>query len=284
MALTFEEFKATGGKQFDIMKTNPYSQYLEPFCILGNVYYVGDQKVSMHLIDTGEGLILIDTGFPGADAMLVNSIWRLGFDPKEIKFILHTHGHFDHYGATKFFQQIYGVKTYLGEADIKLMEAYPETFEWNGRIEVFTPDEMLRDGDLLKLGNTEIKVVGSPGHSPGAMSFFFNVVAEGKRYWAGIPGGIGRNTLFKEAYESRRYPHTTPRDFLESIDRIMEEPVTLWLGSHPTPFHNDTISKQKQMIKFPDDPNPFVITPEEWRSYLTELRKGMEEIINNGCI
>jgi metallo-beta-lactamase class B len=74
MALTFKDFKKSIGNQFDVMKTNPYSQYLEPFCILGNVYYVGDKRVSMHLIDSGDGLILIDTGFPGTDAMLVNSI------------------------------------------------------------------------------------------------------------------------------------------------------------------------------------------------------------------
>jgi metallo-beta-lactamase class B len=284
MALTFKDFKKSIGNQFDVMKTNPYSQYLEPFCILGNVYYVGDKRVSMHLIDSGDGLILIDTGFPGTDAMLVNSIWRLGFNPKDIKFILHTHGHIDHYGATNFFQQVYGVKTYLGEADAKLMKEYPETFEWNGRIELFCPDELLHDGYKLKLGNTEIKVVGSPGHSPGAMSFFFNVEAEGKQYWAGIPGGIGRNTLFKEAYEALHYPASTPNDFLESVDRIIDEPVTLWLGCHPTPFHNDALNKRRKMIENPQGPNPFVIGVDEWRSYLLKLRKSMEEIVDNGCI
>ncbi len=284
MALTYKEFQEKSGNQFDVMKTDPYTQYLEPFCILGNVYYVGDKKVGMHLIDTGDGLILIDTGFPGAEAMVVNSIWRLGFDPKDIKIILHTHGHVDHYGTTTFFQQIYGAKTYLGEADARLMEKHPETFEWNGRIITFTPDEMLHDGDVIKLGNTEIKVVKSAGHSPGAMSFFFPVYADGKTYLAGLPGGIGRNTLFKEAYEALHYPETTPEDFLESVDRIMEEPVTLWLGCHPTPFHNDGLKKRMQMMDDQDRPNPYVITPEEWRSYLKELRKGMKEIVDNGCI
>ena len=41
---------------------NPTTYNIPPFCIFGNLYYVGDKKVCMHLIDTGEGLVLFDTG------------------------------------------------------------------------------------------------------------------------------------------------------------------------------------------------------------------------------
>lgn len=284
MALTYEEFQKSGGKQFDVMFEDPYSQYMEPFRILGNVYYVGDRCVSMHLIDTGDGLVLIDTGFPKTGAMLVNSIWRLGFDPKDIRFILHTHGHIDHYGASEFFRKVYGTKTYLSEADTALMKAYPENFMWDGHVEIFIADETIRDGQVFKIGNTEIRAVATPGHSPGAMSFFFNVEDGGKTYLAGIPGGIGRNTLFKKAYESLHYPSTTPQDFLNSVDKIMKEPVTLWLGSHPTPFHNNLLAKREQMLKDPEGENPFIVTPGQWRAYLANLKQGMQEIVDNGCI
>ena len=42
---------------------DPQKYAIDPFRIFGNLYYVGDQKVTSHLIDTGDGLILIDTGY-----------------------------------------------------------------------------------------------------------------------------------------------------------------------------------------------------------------------------
>lgn len=61
---------------------NPAISYVEPFKIADNLYYVGDKQVCIHLIDTGDGLILLDSGFPCATYLLIESIWRAGFDPK----------------------------------------------------------------------------------------------------------------------------------------------------------------------------------------------------------
>ena len=54
-------------------------RYVEPFRIFGNVYYAGDSWVCVHVIDTGDGLLLIDSGNAQATAMLIHSIWSLGF-------------------------------------------------------------------------------------------------------------------------------------------------------------------------------------------------------------
>ena len=113
MVLTFEDFKKTMVDQFEGRKTDPYGQRMEPFKIIGNLYYVGDKTVGMHLVDTGDGLILFDTGWLGVECMLFNSIWELGFNPADVKYILHTHGHIDHYGATEAFQKLHGSKAFL---------------------------------------------------------------------------------------------------------------------------------------------------------------------------
>ena len=60
---------------------------MEPFKIIGNVYYVGCFSASSHLIDTGEGLILIDTGYADTLFLLVNSIYKLGFKTEDVKYI-----------------------------------------------------------------------------------------------------------------------------------------------------------------------------------------------------
>ena len=81
------------------------------------LYFVGSLAASCHLIDTGDGLILIDTGFPQTLYLLIDSIHRVGFDPREIRYILHTHGHYDHLGGTKQLVEMTGAKTFLGAPD-----------------------------------------------------------------------------------------------------------------------------------------------------------------------
>ena len=66
----------------------PWDGYMEPFKIVDSVYYVGVYQVCTHLIDTGDGLFLIDAGYSNCLYMIIDSIHRLGFDPRDIKYIL----------------------------------------------------------------------------------------------------------------------------------------------------------------------------------------------------
>ncbi|MFD0704750.1 hypothetical protein ACFQY8_03175 [Alloscardovia venturai] len=61
------------------------TRYVHPFRILGDVWFVGDSWVSVHLIDTGNGLLLTDAGNVGATAQLIQSIWEAGFNPADVK-------------------------------------------------------------------------------------------------------------------------------------------------------------------------------------------------------
>ena len=83
-------------------------RYVEPFRIFGNVYYAGDSWVCVHVIDTGDGLLLIDSGNAQATAMLIHSIWSLGFNPADIRWIILSHGHVDHIGGVNFLRKMFG--------------------------------------------------------------------------------------------------------------------------------------------------------------------------------
>ncbi|MBQ9985358.1 MAG: MBL fold metallo-hydrolase, partial [Oscillospiraceae bacterium] len=134
-----------------------------PFRIAGNLYFVGCRKASSHLLDTGEGLILLDTGYEENAEMIVNSMSELGFDIRDVRYIIHSHGHYDHTFATAKLVKLSGAKTFLNFRDIRYLE---------GR---FTPDFDIKDGDVIKLGNTEILCLETPGHTEGTVSFFFNL-------------------------------------------------------------------------------------------------------------
>ena len=68
-----------------IFLSNPSTARIEPFKIADGLYYVGDKKVCIHLIDTADGLILLDSGYYGTAHLLIDSIWRLGFDPANVR-------------------------------------------------------------------------------------------------------------------------------------------------------------------------------------------------------
>lgn len=66
---------------------------------------------------------MIDTSYPELDHLLINSIWEAGFDPKDIRIVLHTHLHYDHFGATNTLTKIYGAKAYVGRDEWKACSA-----------------------------------------------------------------------------------------------------------------------------------------------------------------
>lgn len=252
--------------------TNPSTAMIDPFQIADNLYYVGDKQVCIHLIDTGDGLILLDSGFPCAIYLLVDSIWRAGFDPRNVRWILHSHGHYDHFGASEEFRNMYGTKLAISRVDAESLRNKPHramlsahSFPY-ARIPTF--DRELEDGEIFRLGRTQIRCVLTPGHCAGVMSFFFDTTYEGKTYLAGLFGGAGVNalTLPYQAYNEDA-PDPT-QDMLESIRRIWDEPVIIHLGNHPN--NNRTLQKREQQLA--EGGNPF-IAPDSWHTFLQALQE-----------
>ena len=142
------------------MKAQEHKDYIRPGRVFGNLWFVGLRSASTHIIDTGEGLILIDPGFGETLWIVRENIRELGFDEKDIRIILMTHGHYDHAGATAELVRLTGAKTCIGKEDLamvtgredsSLAELFGVTFT-----DFFTPDVLLSDGDHVTLGNTDI--------------------------------------------------------------------------------------------------------------------------------
>jgi metallo-beta-lactamase class B len=242
---------------------------------VGNLYYVGNSDVSSHLIDTGDGLLLLDTAFPQTVYLLLESIRRLGFDPDDIAIILHCHGHYDHFGGTRAIQALTGAKTAMGRDDIEVLTHRPE-LSWGPEYgiefcETFDVDMPIDDGQTISLGTVSIDCVHIPGHTPGSMSYFFDVTEEGRTYRVGIHGGPGLNTLSDEYLKKYRLSPERRKDYLDSIRRLREQKVDIFIGAHPN--QNDTLGKRARMK---EGANPF-IDPEAWTGFLDEREKAAVE-------
>lgn len=279
-----QDYEAFVELQKGIEKTHQFEQekhYVHPFNIYGPIWYVGDTWVCTHLIDTGDGLLLLDAGNCGTTGMLVNAIWEAGFKPSDVKWIIVSHGHYDHFGAVNFFRRMFGTKIYLGEADAKMFRERPWLahlhHSLNACDELFEPDVEIRDGDVLTFGNITFKCVNCPGHTDGVTSLFFDVDgADGVKH-VGYYGGFGFNTLQKKFLDEMGDTGYKMREiYLESLAKVRDEQVDVMLGNHTG--NNDTLGRRKLQLENPDGPNPFV-EPGYWQKFLDSKREGLLKLM-----
>lgn len=255
---------------------NQEARYVHPFQIFGNVWYVGDNWVCVHLIDTGDGLLLLDGGNIGATAMLVNAIWEAGFKPSDVRWMVLSHGHLDHIGAALFFRRMFGTKIYMGEPDARSFRERPELslIHDAGELafDVFEVDHEIKDGETIRFGNTEILFYLTPGHTDGVISAFFDVTDGKRTVRAGYFGGFGFNTMRKDfLLDIGDTSFRTRQVYLDSLAKVRNQKVELFLGNHCS--NNRTLEKA-QMIKDGCKENPF-INSTEWGAFLDQKRDEM---------
>ena len=200
----------------------PHEGKIEPFRIAGGVWFVGTYQASAHLIDTGDGLIFIDPGYHNTLYLVIRSIYEAGFRPEQIRYIVNTHWHWDHTEATAELAALSGAETIIGRRDAENAARY------------FTPDRLVGDGDTLTLGNTTLTFYETPGHTAGTISFFFDLVEDGRTLRAGMFGGAGANTLAQGKFD---YPDCR-EDYRASVRRLAKEHVDVFLGNHT--WNNNT--------------------------------------------
>ncbi len=261
----------------------PWEGYVTPSRIFGNLYFVGTSPASTHIIDTGDGLIMLDSGYQHSLYIVLHNMHVLGLDPRDLKYILHTHGHIDHMGATKALIELFGCKTFIGSPDDKYVTGELD-LTWAKElgldfIGAFTPDVVLKDGDKVKLGNTEITAVHSPGHTPGALSYFFDVTDGKKTYRAALHGGMGSNSMTKEFLESYGLDLSLRDEFIASQTRLAEIPVDIYLGNHVG--QNDTVGKIARVLAGEEEA---FVDPTEWRRHMIYTRDRFIKRIEAGEI
>jgi glyoxylase-like metal-dependent hydrolase (beta-lactamase superfamily II) len=156
--------------------------------LFSNCYIVWDE-------DEKQGVV-IDPGDDAGD--ILDTIKRLGI---KIKYVLATHGHFDHVGAVTPLRKKLDVDFLAHEDDFFFIEDGENAARrWGIDIEQPPkPDRFIKDGDKIKVGKFELKVLYTPGHSPGGVCFLYeNMVFGGDTLFQ---GSIGRTDFRKGSFE-----------------------------------------------------------------------------------
>jgi hydroxyacylglutathione hydrolase len=121
------------------------------------------------LSEDSKQAVVIDPGSSAPE--LLKAIDAQGLKPV---LILATHAHFDHSGAAQALMQAYGAPFAYHPADSKILDALGDTWAFYGvnGVKKPLPARELKDGEVLNEAGITLKVLHTPGHTPGGLCFY----------------------------------------------------------------------------------------------------------------
>jgi len=210
-----------------------------PFRIAGNIYYVGTSDLACYLITTSKGNILINTGLSSSAEQIKKNVNSLGFKFNDIKILLTTQAHYDHMGAMAEIKKLTGAKMLVDAKDAQVMkDGGSSDYALGGKESSYSPvipDGLLKDGDHVVLGNTDIVMLHHPGHTKGSCSFVLKTKDE-KRGYRVLIANMPSIVTEKKFSEIPTYPEIQA-DYAYTFASLKKQSFDIWLSSHASQFN-----------------------------------------------
>lgn len=184
------------GPEFDAAcaGSDDWEKPAPPVRIFGNTYFVGTCGISSILITSPQGHILIDSGTERDADLVVDNIRALGFRPTDVRFLLQSHEHFDHVGGLARLQQITGAQLLASPAAAKVLQSGLVAADdpQSGSLKSLPPtrvDRVIQDGEMVRVGDSVLIAIATPGHTSGALSW----------RWGSCDGGKCRQIIYADS-------------------------------------------------------------------------------------
>jgi metallo-beta-lactamase class B len=228
----------TYGPRFAAMckDSTDFEKPAPPVRIFGNTYLVGTCGISSILITDPAGDILIDGGTDKDADLIADNIRALGFRLTDVKYILHSHEHYDHVGGIAKLQKLTGA-TLLASAPAQAVlnsgTASTDDPQY-GILKSFPAahvDELVTDGQMIRLGNTVVIATITPGHTAGALTW----------HWGSCDGGKCRQIVYADSLTPVSAPNYRFSDhpayvaaYRASIAKVAALDCDILLTPHPS--------------------------------------------------
>jgi metallo-beta-lactamase class B len=165
--------------------------YAEPVKVFDNLYWLGTKIHSSWALTDPRGIIIIDTLFNyAAEPEIVDGMRKMHLDPRNIKYVILSHGHSDHDEGVKLLQDKYGARVVAGGPDWDMMESGPDMPGGKPRRDI-----VAADGQTITVGGNAVTILTTPGHTPGTLSLIFTVKDHGKPMVVAYSGGTSNIPL-----------------------------------------------------------------------------------------
>ncbi|MFC5741932.1 subclass B3 metallo-beta-lactamase [Dyella tabacisoli] len=161
-----------------------WTQPQKPFQVYGNTYYVGTLGLSAILVTSPQGHVLIDGTLEHNAPLIEANIRALGFRVEDIRVILNSHAHSDHAGGIAELARVSGAKVRASVAGAKAMNLGgndPDDPQYDGAAHypVIANIGVVRDGETIRIGTSELIAHYTPGHTPGGTSWTWRSCDQG---------------------------------------------------------------------------------------------------------
>jgi metallo-beta-lactamase class B len=261
---------AFAGAQAD-PTSRSWNQPVEPYRIIGNVYYVGASDIASFLITTPEGHIILDAGFEETVPIIRDSVKKLGFKIEDVKILIIGHAHYDHVGGLADLKALTGAKLAVSEADAALLaNGGKGDYLFNSETFRFKPvqaDRILKDGDTVTLGGTTLTAHLTPGHTKGNTTWTMKAKEGDRTYDVVVLGSptINPGTVLKGM---PKYPNVGA-DYAKTFRILKSLPCDVFLATHASFF--DGLGKAGK-LRAGAKQNPF-IDPQGYRAFIEKREK-----------
>jgi metallo-beta-lactamase class B len=241
---------------FECEQCDSWNEPQEPFRVHGNTWFVGTDGLTSILIETDDGLILIDGGLPQSAALIIANVRSLGFDPMMIKAILLSHAHFDHAGGVAALQRLTRANVFTSEAGApvltigRLAADDPQYVAGSdsGSFPAVDNVRAVGDGEFVSVGGVDVKAVYTPGHTSGSVTWTWESCALGTCYDV-----VYADSMSAVSAQDFSFAESGAADqIIESAGIIGDLDCDILLSPHP--FFFGMYDKLERR----DDGNPFV--------------------------
>ncbi len=246
---------------------------LPPCRLFDDLYFIGTTFVGVLVVKTEDGLVLIDSLNCRRDVetVLIPGLTELGLDLKDIRAVLVTHGHFDHFGGAAAIQEATGCQILMSQIDSEFMRVCPLTPEEPPEFPTVT--RFMGEGDRYVCGGTEFLFSFTPGHTLGGLSLIFPVHDGDERHMVSLWGGINPP---RDAEGCAVYAQSA-REFTRLS---LQHGCDVEFSVHP--FVDYSIEKMQKVVRRKaGQRHPLVIGPEGVELFMRIVQLTAEQMLEN---
>jgi metallo-beta-lactamase class B len=242
--------------------------YASPYKVFDNLYWLGTRQHSSWALKTSAGLIIIDTNFAWAtQPEILDGMKKLGLNPRDIKYVIISHAHGDHDQGAPELQSKYGAHVVMGGPDWEdTLKRAPDVA---GGVPKRGAEDISvgREGKTLTLGDTTIKIVFTPGHTVGTLSYVFPVKDKGKTVMVAYSGGTLTGAFGSDGARWDEYIASQKR----IAQAAAEAGASVLISNHSE--YDDAYTKARLVAhkREAGEENPFIVGADGVQKYFTVM-------------